>query len=249
MQKFLIYFVLLLQMLLAATGYTAEIPPKPTAGSGIYVQDYAGIIQAADRQKMLSIGQDLDNKTTAQVAVVTVKSLDGQPIEDYALSILRSWGIGNKNKNNGVLIVVAPKERSSRIEVGYGLEGILPDGLTGRIQDKYMIPYFSKGNYSQGILQGYIATVGTIAKSEGVEIQGVHYSGGATQKQSDTKGFSLSDILLWAVIIIVLIIDNLFLGGFITQMLLLALFRRGGGGSGGGFGGGSGGGGGSTRKW
>lgn len=250
MKKFLIYLVLLLQTFFAAAAFAAPaIPPKPSASSGIYVQDYAGVIQPEDKQKILSIGQDLDNKTTAQVAVVTVKSLEGQPIDEYALSILREWGIGTKGKDNGVLIVVATQDRKSRIEVGYGLEGILHDGRTGRIQDKYMIPYFSKGDYSTGILQGYLATSLTIAKSANVELTGARYNGGTAQKQD--SGFDLGNILLIAAIVIILIIDNVFLGGFLTQTLLWSLiFRRGGGGgSGGGFGGGSGGGGGSSRNW
>ena len=143
MKKFIIYLVLLVQTFFAACVFAEpEIPPRPTASSGIYVQDYAGVISNEDRQQMLRIGQDLDNKTTAQVAVITVSSLDGQSIEDYALAVLRSWGIGNKAKNNGVLIVVAVNDRRSRIEVGYGLEGVLPDGKTGRIQDQYMLPSF-----------------------------------------------------------------------------------------------------------
>lgn len=252
MKKFLIYLVLLLQTFFAAAAFAEpNIPPRPTAASGIYVQDYAGVISQSDRQKMLGIGQDLDNKTTAQVAVVTVKSLNGYPIEDYALAVLRQWGVGNKAKNNGVLMVIATEDRASRIEVGYGLEGVLPDGLTGRIQDQYMLPYFKKGNYSAGILQGYAATAATIAKSEGVELTGVRYNGGAANGQTGSKSSGLTDLLLIAGVIVLLIIDNLFLGGFITQMLLLSLFRRGGGGGfgGGGFGGGSGGGGGSSRRW
>lgn len=250
MKRFLIFLVLLVQTLLAATALAApEIPARPTAAGGIYVQDYAGVMQAADKQKILSIGQDLDNKTTAQVAVITLKSLEGQPIEDYALAVLRQWGIGSKDKNNGVLIVVATEDRRSRIEVGYGLEGVLPDGLTGRIQDQYMLPYFRQGDYSKGILQGYAATAATIAKSENVQLSGVRYQGGAAKGQGDApRELTLSDLLLAAGVIILLLIDNLFLGGAITRMLLFSMFRRGGGG-GGGFGGGSGGGGGSSRRW
>ena len=96
----------------------------------------------------------LTTKSTAQLAVLTINTLDGEPIEDYALEVLRQWGIGSKEQNNGALIVVAVKDRRSRIEVGYGLEGSLPDGLTGRIQDQYMIPYFKDGNYSKGIFAG-----------------------------------------------------------------------------------------------
>lgn len=248
MKRFLIFLVLLLQTFFAAAAFAAPaIPPRPTAASGIYVQDYAGVMQPADKQKLLSIGQDLDNKTTAQVAVLTVKSLEGQPIEDYALEVLRQWGIGSKDKNNGVLIVVATDDRRSRIEVGYGLEGVLPDGRTGRIQDQYMLPYFRQGDYSKGILQGYAATAAAIAQSENVQLTGVRYQGGAAQGQGDSRELTFSDILMAAGVIILLIIDNLFLGGFITRMLLFSLFRRGGGG--GGFGGGSGGGGGSSRRW
>jgi uncharacterized protein len=137
MKRWLIYFILLLQCFFAACATAApQIPPKPTAAAGIYVQDYAQVLSAEDKRRLLSIGQELDDKTTAQLAVVTVKTLDGQPIEDYALSILREWGIGSNEKNNGALIVVAVQDRRSRIEVGYGLEGLLTDGLTGRIQDQ-----------------------------------------------------------------------------------------------------------------
>lgn len=93
--------------------------------SGIYVQDYAGVLSPQTRQA-LNASDDLDNKTTAQVAVVTVKTLDGQPIDEYGLTLLRQWGLGNKEKNNGALILVAVDDRQSRIEVGYGLEGVLP---------------------------------------------------------------------------------------------------------------------------
>lgn len=251
MKKYLIFLLLLLQSFFAVLADAApEIPPKPSAASGIYVQDYAGVMQAADKQKILSIGQDLDNKTTAQVAVLIVKTLEDMPIEDYALQVLRTWGVGNREKNNGVLIVVATEDRQSRIEVGYGLEGTLPDGLTGRIQDNYMLPYFRKGDYSSGILQGYAATAATIAKAENVQLNGVRYSGGAKQGTGDSRSLSLTDILLAVGVVVLLIIDNLFLGGVITQMLLFAFLRGGGrGGGGGGFGGGSGGGGGSSRRW
>lgn len=250
MKKYLILILLLIQSFFAVLADAAPaIPPRPTAASGIYVQDYAGVMRTADKQKLLSIGQDLDNKTTAQVAVLTVKSLEGMPIEDYSLEVLRKWGIGSSEKNNGVLILIATEDRRSRIEVGYGLEGTLPDGLTGRIQDSYMLPYFRKGDYSSGILQGYAATAATIAKAENVQLTGVRYSGGAQKGGTEGRELSLSDLLLAAGVVILLIFDNMFLGGTITQMLLFAFLRGGGRGGGGGFGGGSGGGGGSSRRW
>lgn len=255
MKRWLIYFILLLQCFFAACATAApQIPPKPTAAAGIYVQDYAQVLSAEDKRKLLNIGQELDNKTTAQLAVVTVKTLDGQPIEDYALSILREWGIGSKEKNNGALIVVAVQDRRSRIEVGYGLEGLLTDGLTGRIQDQAMIPYFRKGNYAAGIVNGYAVTASLIAKDAGVQLTSINSEQIAvpakTTNSTDQEYPFWLKLLIGAGIVLLLIIDNLFLGGVLTQMLFFMFLRgRGGGGGRGGFGGGSGGGGGSSRSW
>lgn len=255
MKRWLIYFILLLQCFFAACATAApQIPPKPTAAAGIYVQDYAQVLSAEDKRRLLSIGQELDNKTTAQLAVVTVKTLDGQPIENYALSILREWGIGSKEKNNGALIVVAVQDRRSRIEVGYGLEGLLTDGLTGRIQDQAMIPYFRKGNYAAGIVNGYAITASLIAKDAGVQLTSINSEQIAvpakTTNNTDQEYPFWLKLLIGAGIVLLLIIDNLFLGGVLTQMLFFMFLRgRGGGGGRGGFGGGSGGGGGSSRSW
>ena len=255
MKRWLIYFILLLQCFFAACATAApQIPPKPTAAAGIYVQDYAQVLSAEDKRRLLSIGQELDDKTTAQLAVVTVKTLDGQPIEDYALAILREWGIGSKEKNNGALIVVAVQDRRSRIEVGYGLEGLLTDGLTGRIQDQAMIPYFRKGNYAAGIVNGYAVTASLIAKDAGVQLTAINSEQIAvpakTTNNTDQEYPFWMKLLIGAGIVLLLIIDNLFLGGVLTQMLFFMFLRgRGGGGGRGGFGGGSGGGGGSSRSW
>lgn len=255
MKRWLIYFILLLQCFFAACATAApQIPPKPTAAAGIYVQDYAQVLSAEDKRKLLNIGQELGNKTTAQLAVVTVKTLEGQPIEDYALSILREWGIGSKEKNNGALIVVAVQDRRSRIEVGYGLEGLLTDGLTGRIQDQAMIPYFRKGNYAAGIVNGYAVTASLIAKDAGVQLTSINSEQIAvpakTTNNTDQEYPFWLKLLIGAGIVLLLIIDNLFLGGVLTQMLFFMFLRgRGGGGGRGGFGGGSGGGGGSSRSW
>lgn len=255
MKRWLIYFILLLQCFFATCATAApQIPPKPTAAAGIYVQDYAQVLSAEDKRRLLSIGQELDDKTTAQLAVVTVKTLDGQPIEDYALSILREWGIGSKEKNNGALIVVAVQDRRSRIEVGYGLEGLLTDGLTGRIQDQAMIPYFRKGNYAAGIVNGYAVTASLIAKDAGVQLTSINSEQIAvpakTTNNTDQEYPFWLKLLIGAGVVLLLIIDNLFLGGVLTQMLFFMFLRgRGGGGGRGGFGGGSGGGGGSSRSW
>lgn len=244
----LLLLVVLLQTFYAAAGLeAAEIPPKPQAGTNIYVQDYADVISPASEKIIYSLGRELDAKTTAQVAVLTVPTLDGEPIESYALNVLRSWGIGSKDKNNGVLIVVATQDRQSRIEVGYGLEGALPDGLTGRIQDQAMLPFFREGQYDKGIVNGYAATAATVAQEYNVKLEGVSYNPPAQKQQEDSLPL-WAELLLGAAVVVLLIVDNLFFGGFITRMIIFSLFR-GGRGGGGGFGGGSGGGGGSSRRW
>ena len=161
-------------------------------------------------------------------------TLDGESIESYALKVLRGWGIGSRDKNNGVLIVVATQDRQSRIEVGYGLEGALPDGLTGRLQDDTMLPYFKQGQYDKGIVNGYAATAATVAKEYNVKLEGVSYTPPAP-KQNDSLPL-WAELAIGIGIVLLLVIDNVFLGGFITQMLILSIFRRGGGG-------------GSSRRW
>ena len=151
-------------------GTNVQIPPKPSASSGIYVQDYAGVLSAPARSYLQNLGRQLEQKTTAQLVVVTVKSLKGAPLEDYSLKLLRDWGIGQKEKNNGVLLLVSTGDRKSRVEVGYGLEGALTDSLTGQIQDQYMIPYFRKGTYEPGIAYGYEALARRIAKEYNVQL-------------------------------------------------------------------------------
>jgi uncharacterized membrane protein YgcG len=148
-----------------------RIPAKPSASSGIYVQDYAGVISAPVRNYLQQLGRQLDQKTTAQLVVVTVKSLNGAPLEEYSLKLLRDWGIGNKEKNNGVLMLVSTGDRKSRIEVGYGLEGKLTDSLTGKIQDQYMIPYFRNGTYEEGIAKGYEALARSIAREYNIQLE------------------------------------------------------------------------------
>ncbi len=162
MKKILILALLLFQLIVAGIASAApNIPARPT-GTNYYVLDQANIISSADEQRIYNFAKAIENKTTAQIAVLTVKSLDGYSIDDYALAVLRSWGIGQKEQNNGVLILVAPNERRSRIEVGYGLEGVLTDGRTGRIQDTYMLPFFRRGNYSTGIMVGTAAVASSI---------------------------------------------------------------------------------------
>jgi uncharacterized protein len=255
LKKWLICLILLVSLLCtAAAGAAAQIPPAPT--SSIYVQDYAGVLSNDSKAKINEIGAKLAEQTKAQVVVVTVKSLNEQPIDELGLGILRQWGIGDKTLNNGVLLLVAVDDRQSRIEVGYGLEGPLPDGKTGRIQDDYMLPYFQKGQYDQGIFNGYSALISEVAKEYNVTVPHAEAQGQRNQGQQSTQTVVLPwwvKILIVGGLALLFVSDWVFFGGFLTGLILALLFRRGGGGGfgggGGGYGGGSGGGGGSSRGW
>jgi len=115
------------------------------------VTDLASVLSPGVEQQLLARLGEVEAKTTAEIAVATVPSLDGLSVEDYGNRLFRQWGIGQKGKDNGVLILVAPSDRKMRIEVGYGLEGVLPDGLAGDIVRTQAIPAFRDGNFEQGI--------------------------------------------------------------------------------------------------
>ncbi|WP_425060837.1 hypothetical protein SCACP_15910 [Sporomusa carbonis] len=251
MNKRLAWLILLIYFAIASVAWAQpQIPPAPT--SSIYVQDHAGVLDTETKNKINSLGANLAAKTKAQIVVLTVKSTEGVPIEDFALEVFRRWGIGDKQLNNGVLMLVAVNDRQSRIEVGYGLEGALNDAKTGAIQDNYMVPYFAAGDYSKGIWSGYQALVNVTAKEYNLDIN----TNVKPAKVRSSGNESWWDNLPWWVqlalaagVLALVIFDWLFLGGSITYFILSLLRFRGGGGGGGGFGGGSGGGGGSSRKW
>ncbi len=137
--------------------------PSPTPE--FFVNDFANVISAEDEEKILKKTEGLYAATgnSTQVVVATINSLEGYGIEEYANNLFREWGIGNKDKNDGILILLAVNDRKSRIEVGYGLEGTLPDGKTGGIQDTYMIPYFKENNFSKGLAEGAMAVCDIIS--------------------------------------------------------------------------------------
>jgi uncharacterized protein len=118
------------------------------------VTDAAGLLSPGERQALEAKLKAHEDKTTDQVVVATVPSLDGLPIEDYANRLYRHWQLGQKAKNNGVLLLVAPTERKVRIEVGYGLEGALTDALSKIIITMAIAPQFKNGNFASGIGAG-----------------------------------------------------------------------------------------------
>ena len=132
--------------------------------SDFYVNDYANILDSETKNYIITSNQKLYSQTGAQIVVVTVKNLEGQSLEEYSTELFRNFGIGDKNQNNGVLLLLALQERQFRIEVGYGLEGTLTDGKTGRIQDEDIIPYLKQNDWNKGIKNGFSALLNEVSK-------------------------------------------------------------------------------------
>lgn len=141
--------------------------PKPT--KNFFVNDFANVISNADEEKMQQQGEALFKECGAQVVVVTVKSLNGEDLESYSLNLARSWRIGSDKNDDGILLLLAVDERKVRIEVGYGLEGALPDSKTGRILDTYGVDSFKKNDFSTGLAAVYDSLVNEVYIEKGLD--------------------------------------------------------------------------------
>lgn len=126
------------------------------------VNDFAGIIDATSKQNIANAISEINQKTTAEIAVVTIESLDGIPKEEYAIELAQKWGIGKKQNDNGILILVAKQERQYRIELGRGLEGLINDAKAGRIGRQIIVPNFQKNQYGKGIYEAIIEIQGLL---------------------------------------------------------------------------------------
>lgn len=203
---------------------------------GNYVNDFAGVMDATTVTKLNALGLEVETKTKAQIAVVTIKSLDGETVEQFAVDLFKAWGVGGKQDNRGVLILLAVSDRKYRVEVGYGLEPILPDGKVGGFA-REMVPDLRAGNYGGGVALVTNRVAQTIAEDAGVKL-----AGGMTIPRRARKNTGIPP---WLILLIFILFPVL---GSILRALGLVRPRRrgywGGGGFGGGFGGGGFGGGG-----
>lgn len=231
------------------TVLAAETYPPPPSDS-FYAEDYTGTLSVETKKHINAIGYALDQKTHAQVVVVMVATVPDGDLESYANGLFRSRGLGDKEKNNGLLLLVSMKDRKARIEVGYGLEGAMNDAKAGRLLDTFLIPAFKEGDYSRGVQDTYDNMVQQVMKEYGL----ASLDGLSSPAVKEDSGFTMEDFLTPLVLLILLVIDWIFLGGRLTRLILFLLFAgRGGGRGGGGFGGsgrgGSSGGGGASRGW
>ncbi|MEO6829000.1 MAG: TPM domain-containing protein [Acidobacteriaceae bacterium] len=229
---------------------------KPTG----YVNDFAGVLSAKTRSQLETLCTAVDRQAHAQIAVVTIHTTGDDTIDGFATRLEDAWKVGSKGSDRGLLLLVATDDHHYRFEVGYGLEGILPDGKVGSI-GREMVPYLRQGNYDAAITLGTQRVAKVIATDAGVTLQAPAME--PVPERAAHPGLGLRDILL-AIFVIFVFISLLRSGsggwaGFLLGTLLGSILGgRGGGGGGGfgdggggfgGFGGGSSGGGGASGSW
>jgi uncharacterized protein len=243
-----------------------DLPAQPAE----YVVDLAGILSASKEQQLNGSLRELEQKTGAQFIVLLVQTTNGEPIESFSLKTAERWQLGRRGKDDGLLLVIAIKDRKYRFEVAYGLEGLLPDGYVGRIGRDVMAPHFRSGNYNRGVSEAVLTVANRIAEDRGVTIGGLPKRPTTAGKQRSGGGASPVCAILAVLLFVALLSGALSSrrrhyrsgssGGSALPWLILGSLmsshsRRswggggwsgGGWGSSGGFGGGFGGGGGGS---
>lgn len=249
------------------TGWAQQIPAPPNPPR--LVNDLAGVLSSSEVQQLEAHLLGYNDTTSNEIAIVLIKTLNDYPIEDYANKLLREWGIGRNKLNNGVLILAAMDDRKIRIEVGYGLEGAIPDITANRIIEEDIKPNFRSGDYYEGLRAAADHIIGA-AKGE--------YKGTPNRARGSSGRKGLPFGLIVFVIIMIIVFSNRrggggggggfmsrrgYRGGWLGPFILGSMLGRGsgggwgsgggggwsGGGGFGGFGGGSSGGGGASGSW
>jgi uncharacterized protein len=231
--------------------------PQPTN----YVSDLAGVLSPQTIQGLNALCRQVDLQAHAQIAVVTVKSLDGEPIEDFTTALEDKWKVGAKGTDRGVILVFAIQDRKRRIETGYGLEGILPDSKVGVI-GRSIVPQLQAGDYNAAISSAVVQVAQIIAADAGVDLQAAPRRG---PPHREVQQLSLGQLLIGGAVLLVIFFLLARFAPSGTIGFLLGMFLGGGGGGGGGgwggggggdsgggfggFGGGSSGGGGASGDW
>jgi len=226
-----------------------------------YVSDFAHVIDTRSRVQLEEYCGRMEQTTGVQMALVTLPSLDGNPIEDVANDLFRQWGVGKKGKDEGIMLLLSIQDHHDRIEVGYGLEPILPDGFDGSIL-RGIRPLLRQGAYGQAMMSAAVQMGAYIARAKGV----APGPGRPTRDRTVTTRHSIPlPLIVIGLIILIFILRSGGGGGFLLGMILGNLlgsggrgrdgwggggFGSGGGGGGfGGFGGGDSGGGGASSNW
>ncbi len=215
-------FVLLLLGRGSVNAQAAQSPlPQPTG----YMNDYAGVVDSATKERLETTLGNLDQQQHIQFSVVTVDTTGGQDIFDYSLAVARGWGIGAKDvQKPSLLLLVAIKDRKYFTQVSRHLEGDLPDGLVGQIQRERLVPAFRAGEYGQGLTNTVNAYITTIATKNGFSTDTIFAAGTTRTPERSARGKQGS----WGSLVIV---------GIVIAFIVIFLRARGRGGRGGGGGG------------
>lgn len=223
------------------------VPPAPTE----YVTDKANVLSEEAASRLEKRLQDFEDETSNQLLVYIEKKVpDGTTLEEYTVACAQAWKAGGKERKNGLVLFVFPENKAARFEVGYGLEGALPDALAGRILNEQAIPHFAKGDWDGGVAA---AVNGAIAATKG------EYTGAGRRRAPQRRSRDSSAFMFWALLVIFVVLPLVlgrrrpyfWIGGGGFGGGGFGGFGGGGGGFGGGFsgGGGSFGGGGATGRW
>src|SRR5216683_4885693 len=246
----LIPAVLLPCLLLFSASFCTAEDIKKIHPAG-YVSDLAGVIRPEAKERLEALCAEVEQKTGAQMAIVTVQSLEGESVENYAVDLYKQLGVGSKKDNRGVLLLVAPNERKYRIEVGYGIEPVINDARAGDA-GRAMVPFLRQGDYSKAAEIAAWQLARYIADDLGVTLSG-QQPGGRIRSRDDNGGIPGIWFLLGLILFFIVITSLSSRGGgsggsgllwFVLGTLLGSSQRSSGGGGwgGGGFGGGGGGG-------
>lgn len=263
MRQLLGWFFALL-VLAAAPAHAVSYPPPPTGP----VFDQANILPPADEAALDAKLREYSARTGRSIVVATVNSLEGETIEMYAVKLFEAWGIGGKESDQGLLLLVAPNERQVRIEVGYGLHQYVTDALSGRIIRGEIAPRFKAGDMAGGINAGVSALIAQLDRTP-EDAKAIAEAAAAAQAQNEPESASIGSVVFWILLIVAL--SWLFSGrrggrrGIHPGIVVWGAgmgsdwgrgggggFGGGGGGFGGGFGGfggGGSGGGGASGSW
>jgi len=226
-----------------------------------YINDFAGVLDSATVGQLTRLCTEVDQKAKAQIALTTIKSLEGEPVEDFANHLFQKWGVGYKGTDRGVMVLLAINDHKYWTEVGYGLEPILPDGKVGDF-GRAMVPLLRQGDYNHAALQIVSQIAEVIAQDSHVSLDSLPQSANAPPSSASGKDqeqpLTVGEIVGFLVI---LTLGAILFKLFGPWFLLSLIFGGGGrgrsdgwggggfGGGGGGFGGGSSGGGGAGGSW
>jgi uncharacterized protein len=240
----------------------AAATPAPLPTPLGYVSDFAGVIDAGTKRLLAGRLRELQAKTTAEIAVVTVQTTTPDDVFDYAMRLAEAWKPGDRAKDNGILFLTAVRDRKMFILVGYGLEGALPDGLVGEIRDRTILPHYRTGDYAGGSLAGVERLAAIVAREYGATLASSPAAGTAPAHRAPGRGPSSLWLLVLLLLVFFVILPGLaavgdprrrrratWMGGPMWGTRFGGGGFGGGGGGFGGFGGGGFGGGGAGGGW